>query len=49
MSLRTVVEGRLRGARRTLRLIRRSDRELVKVDILMRGRAAIEQDGRQAS
>ena len=36
------------GARRTARHVRRSDSELYKVDVLVRGRGVIEQDGRQA-
>jgi AraC-like DNA-binding protein len=37
------------GARRTARHVRRSDSELYKVDVLVRGRGVIEQDGRQAA
>jgi AraC-like DNA-binding protein len=37
------------GARRMARHVRRSDSELYKVDVLVRGRGVIEQDGRQAA
>ena len=36
------------GARRTERHIRRSDQELLKIDVLARGRGVIEQGGRRA-
>jgi AraC-like DNA-binding protein len=37
------------GARRTARHINSADAELYKVDVLVRGRGVIEQDGRQAA